>query len=138
MHSTIVGRALVLPVRDDRSYAPLAQVLSKALDAVSLVTRQTLWTATRSPYGLGDLKGSQQGFDTRGFVLRSGRHVRDQRHALAVSNQMEFRSKPASAAAQGMVVGFLRVAWDAFFPAPAAARDARMWVPSTHHRFQSK
>jgi hypothetical protein len=62
----------------------------------------------------------------------SGGYFDGKRSAVAVSNQVEFRSKPASAdfgelsraAAQRVVGRFIRVALDAFLSATGAARAA--------------
>jgi hypothetical protein len=53
-----------------------------------------------------------------------GRHLDRQRSALAVSNQVELRSKPAAAAAQRVVGRLVRVTLETSLSAPAAARAA--------------
>ena len=66
-----------------------------------------------------------------------GGHFNRKRSALAVSDQVELRSQPASAVAQRVIRRFVGIAVETFFSAPAAARDARTLAPSTHHNSQS-
>ena len=54
--------------------------------------------------------------------------------SVTVSDQVELAPESAARAAQCVVGGFVGAP---FFPAPAAERDARTIVPSTHHRSQS-
>ena len=54
-------------------------------------------------------------------------------NGVTVNDQVELASPPASAATQRVVSGLSF----AFFEAPAAAREARTLLPSTHHRSQS-
>lgn len=70
-------------------------------------------------------------------MILTGSNMRNQRSSFAVSDQVDFGSKPASATAQCVVCGFVRVPLSTFLVAPAAAREARICVPSMHHKFQS-
>ena len=53
---------------------------------------------------------------------------------MAVSDQVELAPESAARATQRVVGGFVIAP---FFPAPAAEREARTTVPSTHHKSQS-
>ena len=62
------------------------------------------------------------------------RHFESEQHSRAVSNQMELRSKPASAAAQSVVGRFVRVVGETLLEAPAAAcRMSDLALARTYH-----
>lgn len=81
-----------------------------------------------------DVDRVQDRFDVEGFVALSRRYVDSERNGSAVTNQVDLGPEPASRATQRVIRGFVGIP---FFAAPAAARVARMLVPSMHHRSQS-
>jgi RHS repeat-associated protein len=135
-------RDFVFPARNHRLDPLCFEPVADALHAVALVAGQFLGLVSlaQSPAPPSDqacdrLLNHQLG--TRGLVYLAAGHFDCERSARAVSNQVELRSKPASAAAQSVVGRFIRVARGAFLSAPAAARAARTLAPSTHHSSQS-
>ena len=135
--SFIASGVFMFPMCDDRRNLAGEQPSSDAINAVGFVARQTTGTTTRRTQWLSNADGIEQRLGAGGFVLLAGSDSCDQRSALAVSNQMEFGSETASAAAQRVIGGFLGVMSDTFLLAPAAAREARICVPSMHHKSHS-
>ena len=137
LDASIVPSPLILFVRNHRADAARFEPRSDTLGSVCFVSRQTVRAATRPASKLRNAGGVEQRLDTRGFMLLAWRQLRDQRSAFAVSNQMKLGSETASAAPQRMVGRFALVSAGTFLLAPAAARAARICVPSTHHKSQS-
>ena len=125
---------LVRTHRDDGAHAMEAKPVPNSRIAVALVARHRPRTLTRAATRLLDAHGIHQRFELRGFMALSGGDFDSEGQSRAVSNQMELGAESAARAAQRMVLGFAR---PPFSPAPAAARLARMLVPSTHHKSQS-
>ena len=125
---------LIGPHGNDGSNGVLAKPCSNARKAVPLVSRNGGGSLTGAPRRLGNSHGVQQRFELRGLVTLTGRHFRNEGQAVAVSDQMEFCPESAARAAQSVVFWLFR---PPFFPPPAAARLARMLLPSTHHKSQS-
>src|SRR2546430_6092509 len=98
LHCRIPASRLVLLVRNHCKDALLFQPVADALHAVGFVGGELpgLFAASLLPRG-------DEGCDHRLKALRfmhlAGAELERQRSSLAVSNQVEFRSKPASAAA---------------------------------------
>src|SRR5436190_14171454 len=141
-HGRVPARLLIVLVRDHRlDLLPLDPV-AHAGDAVALVAGEfpglvpTLAFLAATPDQAGDRLADER-LDPRGFVHLPGGHFDGQRSARAVSNQVELRSKPASAAAQRVVRRLVGVPCETFLSAPAAARVARTDAPSTHQSSQS-
>lgn len=137
LDASIVPSTLILFLRNDRANAVRFEPRPHSLGSVRFVPRQTSRPATGPASTLWNPSGVEQRFDTRGFMLLAWRQLRDQRSAFAVSYQMKLGSETASAAPQRMVGRFALVSADTFLRAPAAARAARICVPSTHHKSQS-
>jgi len=135
--STVMIRPLILSLRDHCADPVITSPLANARIAVPLIPSQALRAHSRATQWLRDLNLVHRRFEAGGVVdLTSGYLCRD-RKALAVSNQVEFAAESASRAAQSVVRGFVVVSFGAFFWAPAAARDARTFVPSMQNRSQS-
>ena len=131
---TVAASRFVAPVRNDRPDAAGSKPVPDAWNAVPFVGNQFLWTCSRTPQTLGDGDAVHHPLDLRRFVDLSGSDLNGQGSSAAVSNQMELRSKPASAAAQSVVRRLVGMAVETFFPAPPAARVARTLAPSMHQR----
>jgi hypothetical protein len=138
-HPPIPSGRFVVLVRDDGFDPTFFQPVTDVSGAVALIRGKFLRLATSFPaptdqarHGLSDDR-----FEPPRFTDLSGGHFDAQRSAVAVSNQMELGSKPASAAAQRVVRRLIGVAVETFFSAPAAARAARTLAPSTHQSSQS-
>lgn len=136
-NSPVVLCFFILLVWNDRADSATFNNFARRLSAVSLVSREATWAASRTSQTLRNGDSVQERFDASGFMLLTGSDMRNQRSSLAVSNQVELGSKPASAAPQRMVRRFVRVPLSTFLSAPAAAREARICVPSMHHKSQS-
>ncbi len=137
VHPAIMAGCFVLLVRNDRSDAAGSKPVPDAWNAVPFVGGQFLRTCSRTPQTLRDGDAVHRRLNLRRFVDLPGGDLNGQGSALAVSNQVELRSKPASAAAQSVVRRFVGVPVETFFPAPPAARAARTLAPSMHQRSQS-
>ena len=135
--STVAACSFVALVRDDRFDPPSAKPIPNALHAIPFIRGQFLRTCSRSPDPLRNRDAFHHRFKLRRFVDLSSRDLDGQRCSATVSNQVELRSKPASAAAQSVVRRFVGVRLDTFLLAPAAARAARTLAPSIHQRSQS-
>src|SRR5262249_50756454 len=105
--------------------------------AVGLVTGQYPWAFSWPAQRLRNGDVIHHRIDTCRFVDLARGDFDRQRSGLAISDQVELRSKPASAAAQRVVGGFVLVPAEAFLSAPPAARAARTLAPSMHHKCQS-
>ena len=114
-----------------------AQPNTHTRKAVALVARDASRTFAGAADSLRNGDPIQHGFDLRRFMPLTGSYFDRERQASAVSNQMEFAAESASWAAQSMVLWFVEMQLEAFFEAPAAARDARTDEPSIHHKSQS-
>src|SRR5438477_10004352 len=136
LHRRIPPRRLGVLVRDHRADALLLDPVADAPRAIGFVSGQLAGLFAASLLPGGDERGHQR-LEARRFVHLTGAELEGQRSSLAVRNQMEFGSKPASAAAQSVVGRFVGVSLETFLSAPAAARAARTLLPSTHHRSQS-
>ncbi len=134
---TVVARSFVALVRDDRLDAAGSKPVPHARNAVPLVDSQFFRACSWTPDPLRDGDAVHHRLDLRRFVNLPGSDLDGQRSSAAVSNQVELRSKPASAAAQSVVRRFVGMPVETFFPAPAAAREARTLAPSMHQRSQS-
>jgi hypothetical protein len=135
------GQFIVL-MRDHRLDLLLAEPVTQALYTVGLVARQLpgLVPATQCLTSPADQEGDRLADDRLGpcrFVDLAGRDFDGKRSARTVSDHVAFRSKPAFAAAQCVIGGFVGVSLETFLSAPAAARAARTDEPSTHHSCQS-
>src|SRR5882672_504599 len=136
LHRRIPSRCLRVLVRDHRTDALLLDPVADAPCAIGFVSGQLARLFAAPVLPRGDEPGHQR-LEARRFVHLAGVQFEGQRSSLAVSNQMELGSKPASAAAQSGVGRLIGVALETFLSAPAAARVARTLLPSTHHRSQS-
>src|SRR5215212_9976823 len=136
LHRRVPPRCLRILVRNHRADALLPEPVADAPCAVGFIPGQLprLFAAPVLPRG--DERGHHR-FKARRFVHLAAAQFESQRSSLAVSNQMEFGSKPASAAAQSVVGRFVGMTLETFLSAPAAARAARTLLPSTHHRSHS-
>ena len=119
---------------DNRKDAVLVEPSTDVRKAIAFVSGDTLGSLSRSAQGLGDSDGVHDGLQVTGFVVLTGAYFGRERKAVAVSDQMDLGPKPAARASQRVVGGLVG---SPFFPAPAAARLARIEVPSTHQRSQS-
>src|SRR5437867_3915827 len=133
-HAAFVAGRFVILVRDDRSDALPAEPIAHVLSAVALVGDEFLGLMPPAeplspPPDQAGHRLSDDRFGPRRLVHLTGGHFDGERSARTVSNQMEFRAKPASAAAQRVVRRFVGVARETFLSAPAAARAARTWAP---------
>ena len=137
LDSSVVARPFVALVWNDRLDSTGSKPIPYASNTIPFVGDQFVRTGSRTPQALRNSDAIHHGFDARRFVNLAGRNLNGQRSSVAVSNQVELRSKPASAAAQSVIRRFVRMPVETFFPAPAAARAARTWAPSMHQRSQS-
>lgn len=135
--STLMVGSLVVPLRDHGTDAVLPEPLANARVAVSFVPGQTVGPRPGPSEGLGDGNALHHRLDPRGIVDLTGGDFRREGKALTVSDQVDFAAESAPRAAQSVVSGFLAMLPETFFGAPAAAREARMCVPSIHHKSQS-
>jgi len=138
----VVAGMLVVLMRDDRLDLLSGEPIPHALDAVALVPGELPGLAATSPPlpSASDQERDRLPDDRLGprrFVDLPRGDFDGQGSARTVSDHVELRSKPAAAAAQRVVGGFVGVALDTFLSAPAAARAARTDEPSTHHSSQS-
>lgn len=141
-HRRIPACLFIVLVRDDRLNALSVEPVTQPLDAVSLVAGKLLRLVSTpafltSPSDQTGYRLPDYRLGERRFMHLSARHLDGKRSALTVSDQVEFRSKPTSAAAQRVVRRFVGVTLDTFLQAPAAARVARTLAPSTHQSSQS-
>ena len=137
LNPTVVTRSFVALVRDDRLNAAGAKPVPHARNAVSFVGGQFLRACSRTAQALWDGDAVHHRLDLRRFVHLPGSDLDGQGSAATVSNQVELRSKPASAAAQSVVRRFVGMPVETFLLAPAAARAARTLAQSMHQRSQS-
>lgn len=138
----VLARPLVFLMRDHRLDPLAAEPVPHALYAVAFI-------AGEFPGPVSAISPLAPATDPRGYRLSDDRlglralvdlargDFNGEGSALAVSNHMELRSKPASAAAQRVVGRFIGVPGETFLSAPAAARAARTLAPSTHQSCQS-
>src|SRR5207244_12131696 len=124
LHRRIPPRCLVVLVRDHQTDALLLEPVADAPCAIAFVPRQLPRLFAASVLSRGDERGHQR-LKARRFVHLPGTELEGQRSSLAVRNQMEFGSKPASAAAQSVVGRLVGMTLETFLSAPAAARAAR-------------
>jgi hypothetical protein len=102
--------------------------------AVGLVACNGSGAATRSSEGLPDLHPVHDSFEVLRLVRLPRGDVRREGDSATVSNQVDFAPESAARATQCVV---FRLFGAPFLPAPAAALDARIELPSTHHKSQS-
>src|SRR5690348_14077046 len=138
----VMPRRLVVLVRDHRLDPLTQQPLAHALNAVGLVAGDLLGlvptpAAFAAPADQRRDRLADDRLGPRRFVDLPGGDFDGEGSARTVSNHVELRSKPASAAAQCVVGGLVGVPPETFLSAPAAARAARTDEPSTHHSSQS-
>jgi hypothetical protein len=140
-HRRIVPGVFIALMRDHRLDFLAGQPIPNPLHAVALVAGQfpglmptPAFLASPTDQGRDRLPDDRLGAGR--FVNLPGGDFDGKRSAVTVSDNMELRSKPALAAAQCVVGGFIGVAPATFLSAPAAARAARTDEPSTHHNSQ--
>src|SRR5437762_4604415 len=131
--SAIVG-PLVLAARDDHSNGMAMQPVPDATVAIALVARHRGRALPRRPARLSDRHAVHDRVDLRRLVDLARRDVRGEGNAATVSDQVELAPESAARATQRVVGGFSGAP---FFPAPAAAREARIELPSMPPRSQS-
>jgi len=141
-HRRIVTGFFVFLVRDDRSDLLPAEPVTDAFHAVGLVAGELAGLVTTLSFLASASNQRRDGLaddrlSVRRFVDFAGRDFDGKWSARTVSDNVELRSKPASAAAQCVIGGFIGMTLDTFLSAPAAARAARTEEPSTHHSSQS-
>ena len=124
-----VVRVLVFPSWDHGFDGVSSQPVPDRGEAVALVTRDCLGAGAST-----DSDAVHDFFELRALVDLTRRDVDREGKAVAVSDQVELAPESAARATQRVVEGFLGAP---FFPAPAAEREARTIVPSTHQRSQS-
>ena len=106
-----------------------AQPVANPLEAVTLVAGE------RSRSGAAtDADPTHDFLELCAFVDLPRRDMRREGKAVAVSDQVELAPESAARATQCVVDGLFSAP---FFPPPAAEREARTIVPSTHHKSQS-
>ena len=103
-----------------------AEPISQTLHAISFVTRQlpgfmpTTQRLTPPSNQEGDRLADDR-LGTRRFVDLAGRDFDGKRSSRTVSDHVEFRSRPAFAAAQCVIGRFVGMSPETFLSAPAAA-----------------
>src|SRR5436190_1219036 len=142
LHFRVPPRQLVVLVRDHRLDLLPPDPVAQAHDAVAFVADELFrFVPAFSLFSSASDQTRDRLADDRlgagALVHLPGGDFGRERIARAVSNQVELRSKPASAAAQRVVRRLVRVPGKTFLSAPAAARAARTIAPSTHHSSQS-
>ena len=110
----VVARSSVALVRDDWLDAAGAKPVTHARNTVPFVGGQFLRACSRTPESLRDGDAVHHRLNLRRFVDLPGSNFDGQRSSAAVSNQVELRSKPASAAAQSVVRRFIGVPVETF------------------------
>lgn len=138
----VVPGFFVVLVWNDRRDLLRAEPITDARHAVGFVASEPAGFVTTPPEfaSATDQRRDRLADDRFGscrFVDFTGGDFDGKWSARTVSDQMELGSKPASAAAQCVIGGFIGVTLETFFSAPAAARAARTDEPSTHHNSQS-
>jgi len=103
--SPVMVRRFVALVRNDRLDPSGSKPIANAPYAVPFVGGQSLRACSRAPQTLRDGNAVHHRLDLRRFMDLPGGDLHGQGSSLAVSNQVELRSKPASAAAQSVVAG---------------------------------
>ncbi len=136
---TVAASRFVALVWDDRLGAAGSKRVPDAWNAVPLpfVGGQFLRVCSWTPQALWDDDVVHYRLGLCRFVDVPGSDLSGQGSSAAVSNQVELRSKPASAAAQIMIRRFVGMPVETFLSAPAAARPARTLAPSMHRRSES-
>lgn len=119
---------------DDTADRMTTQPLPDAREAVAFVASEARRSSASSSRGSADAHAVHDRFEPLGLVDLPRRDVRGEGESATVSNQVELAAESAARAAERVVFGLFGAP---FFPAPAAARDARSVVPSTHQRSQS-
>ncbi len=115
LEPTVVGRSFVVFVRDDWLDPAGSKPVPDTRNAVPFVGDQFLRACSRTPQALRDGDAVHHRLDLRRFVNLTSGHLDGQWSSAAVSNQVELRSKPASAAAQSVVRRFVGVKRETFF-----------------------
>jgi len=110
------------------------QPVSNALKAIAFVSGYPRGSGTRATQRLRNPNGIQRFFEELRVVDLPRSDVNAQGKASAVRNQVQFTAESTARAAKSVVCGLVR---SPFFPAPAAAREARTAEPSMHQRSQS-
>jgi len=129
----VVG-VLVATSRDDDADRMAVKPGADAWVAVALVARHAVRTRPRRSEGLEDANPIHDLFELGALVDLPGRDVDREGESVTVSHQVELAAESAARATQCVVAGLFGAP---FFPAPAAAREARTVEPSTHQRSQS-
>ena len=138
----IVSRPFMVLMRNDRLDPAVAQPVADPLHAVALIRGEFFRsvspsTLLSSPADSTGYRLADDRLGLRALVDLPRRDFNGEGSALAVSNHMELRSKPASAAAQRVVRRLGGMPVETFLSAPPAARAARTLAPSTHQSSQS-
>ena len=109
----IPSRLLIVFVRNHWKNVMLLEPVADALLAIGFIGGQLLWFFASSLLARGD-EGCNHRLKALRFIHLPGAEFDTQRSSRAVSNQVEFRSKPTSAAAQKVVLGFVAVPPETF------------------------
>lgn len=129
-----VSRPLIRPAWNHGSNCVASQPCPNPRIAVSLVTGYRTGSCARRPDRLPDLHPVHDVFEVLRLVRLPRRDVGREGDSTTVSNKVDFAPESAARATQCVVFGLFGVP---FFPAPAAAFEARTELPSTHQRSQS-
>lgn len=114
--------------RNHRLHAVAVTVLTQHLAVIALVGQHIPAALARATLAAWQADLLQQRHEVARVGLFTGRQHDSQREAVAVAGQMYLGGQTASTAAETVVSRFLRAP---FFPAPLAARVARIDVEST-------
>ncbi len=107
LDSSVVARPFIALVRNDRLDPTGSEPIPNAANAVSFVGGQPVRTGSWAAQALRNGDAVHHRLDLRRFMNLPGRNFDTQRSSEAVSNQVELRPKPASAAAQSVVRRFV-------------------------------
>ena len=128
---------LVFLARDHHPNLVLPQPVADPSATVALVTGKRIWPCTGMTRRLWNANRVHHRLEPFRFVALTGTDLDRERQSRTVSNQVELAPESAARAAQCMICGLFRVAVETFLEAPAAARLARIELPSMHHKSQS-
>ena len=127
--SAVMPEFLVFLAGDQRLYAVYPKPILHSVLAVTLVTRQSLWSLTTPPQRLRDGDPIHDRLAARRLVRLAGSHFDRQRQAQTGANQVDLAAESASLAAQSVVFQLFRVPPAAFLsPGCGAAGPYRRTV----------
>lgn len=120
-----------------RANAPLAQPVSNTPRVIAFIAGHLLRSRSRTAPALRNDDLGHQPFKRRCLVGLPSRDADGEGDSPAIDDEMEFSSEAATGSTERMIGRFVGIE-SFFFRAPAAARLARICVPSMFHCCQSR